>query len=338
MFRFSFLLCLTTLSLHAVTCACTIPVFRYALDRWETDRFKLTLPASAAQDAVLRDLLRPLRANGKANLDIITSPDPAVLEAGLRDAKTGEQKLWQGRLDQASLAVILDSPARKQITDRILAGESVVWVLVDNGTAESAAEIERIEKRLKFLEQVAALPIQDPNDPDSQLGPGPALKLRFTSLRLRHDDPAESVFIPMLAGAEGKSDPKRGFAAAVFGKGRVLGSWPLDALDDASLEEACLFLVGRCSCRLKNENPGWDLLLNVDWPRALADADQAKKAVPAAATPVTMNQPETVVTQATSIKEVLPVIKRERIPQGTLLISISILLMILAWHLSRQKK
>jgi hypothetical protein len=30
-----------------------------------------------------------------------------------------------------------------------------------------------------------------------------------------------------------------------------------------------MFLVGRCSCRLKNENPGWDLLLNVDWASEL---------------------------------------------------------------------
>ena len=33
-----------------------------------------------------------------------------------------------------------------------------------------------------------------------------------------------------------------------------------------------MFLVGRCSCRMKNENPGWDILMNVDWAKALEQA------------------------------------------------------------------
>jgi hypothetical protein len=49
----------------------------------------------------------------------------------------------------------------------------------------------------------------------------------------------------------------------------VLGAWSLDVLDDTALEDASMFLVGRCSCRLKNENPGWDILMNVDWVKAL---------------------------------------------------------------------
>lgn len=56
---------------HAAEC-CTIPVFRFALDRWEPDHFKLLLPAEVAAKPEVVELLRPLRAGGKANLDIIT--------------------------------------------------------------------------------------------------------------------------------------------------------------------------------------------------------------------------------------------------------------------------
>jgi hypothetical protein len=81
----------------------------------------------------------------------------------------------------------------------------------------------------------------------------------------------------MLAGPKGEFDPETtSFAAPVFGKGRVLGAWPLTLLDDATLEEASMFLVGRCGCRIKNDNPGWDLLLNVDWEIALQAAGQAR--------------------------------------------------------------
>jgi hypothetical protein len=100
-------------------------------------------------------------------------------------------------------------------------------------------------------------------------------------------------------GPEGKIDPSTtSFASVVFGRGRVLGAWPLDILDDAALENACMFLVGRCGCRLKNENPGWDILLNLDWEKALsalqpADSKPAEApTAPAAAKPAAV--PETV--------------------------------------------
>mgnify|MGYP001547592114 CR=1 FL=1 len=31
----------------------------------------------------------------------------------------------------------------------------------------------------------------------------------------------------------------------------------------------CLFLLGACSCRVKFMNPGWDLLMDVDWDEKL---------------------------------------------------------------------
>jgi hypothetical protein len=273
------------LTAHAAEC-CTIPVFRYALDRWEADRFQLILPASASQDATLQDLLRPLRANGKANLDITTARDATLTEALLNDSRGGEKPLWQGRLDKAALEAVLDSPARRKIIQQVLAGDSIIWVIADSGAPLDAAEVERVEKRLKFLEQVASLPIQDPNDPDSQLGPGPCLKLKFTTLRVRRDDPAEALLLRMLAGPKGEIDPAgTNFAAAVFGRGRVLGAWPLAQLDDRTLEEVSMFVVGRCSCRMKNENPGWDILLNVDWEKALQTANSAASGLTATIPP-----------------------------------------------------
>lgn len=271
-----------SLALAAPACACTIPVFRYALDRWEADKFHLVLPAVVSQDSEVSDLLRPLRANGKANLDITTAPD--VSKAELRSSRDSDHRVWTGELNAASLESLLDSPARRQLLKHILAGDSVVWVLVEN--AADKAETERIEKRLRFLEQVAALPVQNPNDPDSQLGPGPPLRLKFTTLRLNRDDPVEQPLIQMLAGPNQKINPATtSFAAAVFGRGRVLGAWPLADLDDASLEDACMFLVGRCSCRLKNDNPGWDILMNVDWEKTLA---AVKADAPPPATPEPM--------------------------------------------------
>jgi len=276
-FRLSLILGFILVTAHAAEC-CTIPVFRYALDRWEADKFRLLLPAAASGDAVLQDVLRPLRANGKANLDIVTSRDPAQSEAILLGSKEG-LPVWSGDMNPKVLAELLDSPARREILKQTLAGDSMIWVIVESGSPLDAAEAERLEKRLRFLEQVAALPIQDPNDPDSQLGPGPPLKLKFTTLRLRLDDPAEKLLVRMLAGPTGEELAGQSFAAVVFGRGRVLGAWPLKLLDDATIEDACMFLVGRCSCRVKGQNPGWDLLMNVDWEKSLAAMGQSEGGV-----------------------------------------------------------
>ncbi|MCX6853371.1 MAG: hypothetical protein NTV80_00535 [Verrucomicrobia bacterium] len=238
MFRCSFLFFIATVSLHAVSCACTIPVFRYALDRWEADKFHLVLPASAASDAALTDALRPLRANGKANLEITTAKDAAE-GAVLYSSRESDQPVWKGTLDKAALEAILDSSGRQKILQQILAGDSAVWVIAEDGTPE--------------------------------------------------------LLLSMLAGPKNSFDPTTtSFAAAVFGKGRVLGAWPLKDLDDASLEDACMFLVGRCGCRIKSGNPGWDLLLNVDWEKALAAATIPTE------TPIQkaeLAKPEAVVTQ-----------------------------------------
>jgi hypothetical protein len=265
-------------STHAAEC-CTIPVFRFALDRWEPDRFKLLLPADVAAKPDIVELLRPLRAGGKANLDIITDRTGQAKETTLFFPREGTPAMWSGELNAASLGSLLDSKGREQVLKHILEGDSVTWVIVDGATPDDEAEAQRISKRLSFLEQAAALPIQDPNDPDSQLGPGPALRLKFQVMRLKQDEASEKPMIAMLAGPEGRVDASKPFAAAIFGRGRVLGAWQLDQLDDAGLEDACMFLIGRCSCRVKNENPGWDLLMNVDWPKMLEATQQARKSI-----------------------------------------------------------
>jgi hypothetical protein len=319
----------TAALIQAQTCACTIPVFRYALDRWETDRFQLIVPASTSPGDAVTDLLRPLRANGRANLDITTAREPGVTQATLLDSKTRQQKIWSGTLDKSSLDSLLDSPGRQKILSHVLAGDSIIWVIVDDGSPGAKEDADRIEKRLKFLENVASLPIQDPNDPDSQLGPGPALRLKFTTLHIDVKDPAEQILISMLAGPEGKVARGQAFAAPVFGRGRVLGAWPLQQLDDAALEESSMFLVGRCSCRVKNENPGWDLLLNVDWEKALKAAGENKGATPAAVTAsATQSVPETVVSSPSPLAaSAPPASSPEGIPQSAILLTSSAILL-----------
>ncbi len=290
----------------ASAACCTVPVFRYGLDNWTADNYRLEFPAAALQDGALADFFRNLGTALPVNLE---AKPGAATEARLLFPHPEEAKspvVWTGALTPASLAALTESPARREITWRILSGESVVWVLAESGNkAEDDTIAARIEKRLRYLEQVAILQRIDPNDPDSKLGPGPALRVKFSLLRVPRagdlQSPSsandsngrrlqaagtsdETLLLKMLAGPKPAAELATGpWLAAVFGRGRVLGAWPATDFGDAEIEEACLFLLGACSCQVKRQNPGWDLLLNVNWTEELQAA--ATKADDATASP-----------------------------------------------------
>ena len=265
--------------------ACSIPVFRYALDRWPADRYRLEISAPDAKDEGVARFLRNFTDSTPLNLDPVRVAEEGPSHLHFPHLGPGATPAWTGALDAGALPQITDSPVRAELTRRILAGETVVWLLAESGQHEAdAAAARALEKRLRYLEQAAQLPAIDPNDPSSQLGPGPALGVKFSLIRIRHDEPAEQLFLKMLAGP--KADPALAngpWFAAVFGRGRVLGAWPAPGFGDEQIDEVSLFMIGACSCEVKRMNPGWDLLLNVDWDGELAKAEQARLAAPVAA-------------------------------------------------------
>ena len=317
------LCCLLLASLTFVRAAecCTIPVFRYALDRWQADAYRLELPASALQTPAIADFFRNLGSDSPVNLEAKpgTTAEARLLFPHPEEATA--PVVWSGTLTPASLQALTNSPARRELARRVLAGESVVWVLAESGDkAADDALAARVEKRLRYLEQVAILPRIDPNDPTSKLGPGPALRVKFSLLRIpRAGDlqspssandsngrrlqtagtASESLLLKMLAGPKPAAELATGpWLAAVFGRGRVLGAWPAADFGDAEIEEVCLFLLGACSCQVKRQNPGWDLLMNVAWEDELTAIAEKTIATEATPKPITTNsvalEPETV--------------------------------------------
>jgi hypothetical protein len=271
--------------------ACSIPVFRYALDRWPADNYRLEVSAADAKDEAIAKFIRNFGAASALNLEVVRVPDGPSRLLRPHAGPAAATPVWSGALNAAALAQLTNSPARAELVRRILAGDSAVWVLVESGDrAADDAAARVLEKRLRYLEQVAQLPVIDPNDPASKLGPGPKLAVKFSVLRVRAPasgpagsasssqragpqtgtPPAESPFLAMLAGPQsGLAATREPWLAVVFGRGRVLGAWPAKGFGDEQIEEVCLFLLGACSCQVKNLNPGWDLLLRVDWDEEL---------------------------------------------------------------------
>jgi hypothetical protein len=320
--------------------ACSIPVFRYALDRWAADNFRLEISAADARDEAVAKFIRNFGAASALNLEVVRVPNGPSRLLRPHAGETAAAPVWSGTLTTAVLAQLTNSPARAEIVRRILAGDSAVWVLVESGdrTADDAAA-RVLEKRLRYLEQVAQLPLIDPNDPTSKLGPGPKLAVKFSVLRVsahrprprpsssssnqeansitrtttkdEDEDALESAFLTMLAGPRsGLAATSEPWVAAVFGRGRVLGAWPAKGFGDEQIEEVCLFLLGACSCQVKNLNPGWDLLLHGDWDEQLRAIGYPAETSASAARPnqrplepetVTISGSDTTDTRAASI-------------------------------------
>jgi hypothetical protein len=256
-------------------CACSLPVFRFALDRWSADNFRLQVSEPEAADPAVSKFLRNFGADSGLNLEIERKPEGPSRLLRPRHGDATETEAWRGKVTEARLQNLGQSPLSVEIIQRLLAGDSAVWVLVESGnTAQNDAAAAKLQKRLAYLQQAIEIPAADPNDLSSRPGPGPALTVCFSLVRIPPadggGDDAEALLRAGLAGPQsGLAPSKEPWFATVFGRGRVLGAWPTAEFEDEQIDEVCLFLSGACSCQVKRQNPGWDLLLKVDWEERL---------------------------------------------------------------------
>ena len=276
--------------------ACSVPVFRYALEQWRPDSFEVIVfhrgPLSDSETALAakvepKNIDAAYTANAWLRLvDLDKSPEPELVS--LWEQQNAKSLPWMlvrspakfGKpldvvsqdFNEENVTSLLDSPLRKKITESILKGDSVVWVLLKSGDKakdDAAAEIMRGE--LKRLQGELKLPEIDEQDiQDGFLSVNPdELKLRFSMVSVSKDDPQENAFVQMLLTVEPDlRDPEfanEPMALPVFGRGRVLYSLIGKGINAETIEDAGRFLTGACQCTVKAQNPGVDLLTTVNW-------------------------------------------------------------------------
>ncbi len=306
--------CVVLLAVGAATAvACSVPVFRYALERWAPDDYRLIVFHDGALDSEAEGWVRDLGRDGLAGkpaanlavrtVDLAAKPvEPELLRwwqqyatitrlpamvllypAGLRLPEPA----WIGPLTGATVAQLLDSPLRREIGRRLLGGESAVWVLVESGDGSADTQAaELLERRLRHLEETMELPELDPADLREEAPEKPAEKLKvdFSMLRVSRQDPEESVLVGMLLGLETDlAERREPIVFPIFGQGRVLYALVGRGISNAMIDEAAGFLTGACSCVVKEENPGSDLLMAVDWDRLVEPLIASSQEVPALA-------------------------------------------------------
>jgi len=110
----------------------------------------------------------------------------------------------------------------------------------------------------------------DPEDPRTEVNK--ELRIAFSVLRVSRADPAEQFFLSLLLGIDPDYRSLDGpVAFPVFGRGRVLLGLGGENLTSTNIEDACQYICGACSCEIKAQNPGTDLLMAVNWDDAAQD-------------------------------------------------------------------
>jgi hypothetical protein len=286
--------------------ACAVPVFRYALERWKPSPYQVTVFHRGALSDAQRLLLKELEnASATANLKVEAvdlAGEPSAEARTLWGLQGGSAALPRvivrypendaeatpvssGPLDEPYLRSLLDSPARRRLVQHLGNGESAVWVVLESGDRAAdeqaakmlEAELERLRGDLKLT------------DPDARdlLSTKIPLKLSFVVLRVSRSDPDEARLVEMLLGDEEGLEKVRGpIAFPVFGRGRVRLALHGPRLRPTEVERWASSLCGPCSCVLKEQNPGFDLLLTAAWDELLELSPAVEDGQPIAAPPI----------------------------------------------------
>lgn len=298
-------------ALATAALACNVPVFRFALERWRPDAFRVTLLHRGPLTDTQREMIRPLtEAEDKDAANVVLRTfDVSELErrdqgdsrllASISDEVRSrlmaggawlivkypehlriEMPVWEGPLSRETARHIVDSPVRQELIKRLAAGQTTVWVVLESGQKEKDdAAASLVESQLRQLEQTLKLP-ELTNDPADDLLAATPLKVAFSVLRVPHGSMDEQALAGMLVRCEpdlaDRPDP---IVFPVFGRGRALLPLIGAGITEKNIHDAAEFLVGPCSCQVKDLNPGFDLLLSADWDSLLTESGQQLTAI-----------------------------------------------------------
>ena len=286
----------------SIACACQVPVFRYALERWPADNYEFVVihegPVTESEKRITGKLQESdhrsvLSANFSVRyINTLEIKDPALKKAWADHGQDGQPVLASlyprtaqevpdrlidaGPLRSAETRYFSDSPVRREIAERLVSGESAVWIFVPCGDAErDARALMRLTNAVKSNEQSLELPEQDEIEEEQELLEQVDIELRldFSILTLDRRDSKEQFLLKMLLASEpdleGLDQP---LAFPVLGRGRVLYALVGKGISEETVSLASRFIIGPCSCQVKNQNPGFDLLMACNWDEKIGTA------------------------------------------------------------------
>ncbi len=311
---------LVVLLSSVVAFACNVPVFRYALERWPADLYEVVVlhdgelsPAAAVRLETLRE--SGTASSQPANLNVRTieasemkdellkhlwdkhnSSEPLMAVLYPRNAREiPDRVVGTLPLTDESITQLVDSPVRQAVTQKLLDGDSAVWIFVPCGDADQDEVAKKtLQAEIKRNQDELELPPQDEIESDEFFREETPIELRlsFSMVTLDRSDPREKCMLQMLLGSEPDLESlDQPMAFPVIGRGRVLYALVGKGIFRDTIAMASRFVVGPCSCQVKDQNPGFDLLLAVDWDEKLGGSVISKPPIERSGKPTLLTIP-----------------------------------------------
>ena len=286
------LILLTAVPCTRMVPGCNIPVFRYALERWEPSPYILEVYRDSdfkKQEQLLIDRLKSSSISGGGLLNIevtVNKPGEGSFDAEILpqlpgmvlyfpDDSTHNNPIWAGKINEESINKLIDSPARREIREKLQQGKTALFLVLSSSSGESGQEkVEFMQAVLKKAEEeiyvtapgtdIHGNPIKNPDFSHTDL--------TFSSVFVDRMNPEEEILARILLGTEQDLwNYDVPIAFPLFGRGRILYALVGDGINKDMVYRACSAVTGWCSCIVKDDNPGTDLLISADWTAGLGE-------------------------------------------------------------------
>ena len=270
-----------------VSQACNVPAFRYALERWHADLYQVVVYSENPPQGEAFALLRKSAQDGSANYSLkridVTKPEGKALAEQRKIVAYPwvevfypahfqvSAPVWSGPLDANRVRKILVSPARSRLAQALLRGDVAVWVLIKSGhDQKDRRAFQSLKTHLERASATLRIPEigTDLNGNPVEVSDFKTYPVHFALAEIARDDPDEQLLVKALLHSE--SDLQQydePMAFPVFGRGRALYGLVGNGIQESTILEACQSLINWCSCEIKAQNPGTDLMISADWSR-----------------------------------------------------------------------
>lgn len=259
--------------------ACPVPVYQYSLEHWPSDPYQVVVhhvgDFNEDQQAAL-EFLRETQNNPSAgaNFELRIEEDngnpSGQVEVFYPEMTPIRTPVWSGDLTLENAEALVSSPLRQRLGEALMNRTSAVWILLESGDAEKDREIEALLNR-----ELASI-VEETVVPETAEWGGELVDIdfnvNFDVIRLSRDDPDEQMLVHMLLASEpdlATDFQEHPIVFPIYGRGLILYALVGRGINEWTLRAAAEFLTGPCSCQVKEDNPGTDLLMSVNWDEGI---------------------------------------------------------------------
>jgi|GEM_PF-5232970 len=270
--------------------SCTVPVFQYAIERWNQSYYDGVLlyegNLTQKERETYAEFQKMLQKNNSLlnlrieKLDVSSQPDKyqqllkdlrpddlPALALWYPRQKGESEPFWVGDFQMQSLSKIVQSAKRREVTSHLIGGSPIVWMFIH--PANQNVHKEKLGSLKNGISQSVSLMKQSPQFKPILENGGD--EVTFPVVTVSAGSPEESVLISMITGLQDISSIKDPVVIPVFGRGRALTTFTADKINRDRIYNIMSFLLSPCACQIKMASPGTDMLIKAQWEKAFGE-------------------------------------------------------------------